>query len=232
MANHSNSKQSIPTIAAIVGIMGAFVTILAFGFVFSPSIQSPTPTAIQPTSSPPPPIGSYQPEVIPPATYTPGPTRTPTSTPTNTPVPTQTLIPTLVSSRQLPDLTVTAITRPFCRPDYEGTILEFTFFVRNIGSASTRTFGHFDVGVFVVLGQRHYSLEEWDTQFNGVLGATNLEIFNLNPDDDIKFTVVIDLKGNKEFGVEVIVNAGENPIPEADGTNNRLIKYYSMSCYD
>jgi hypothetical protein len=132
---------------------------------------------------------------------------------------------------QLPDLTVTGLSEPVCVPEYESTILEFTFFVRNIGRASTRNFGVFDVGVFFILGQRRYSLEEWETQFDGVIGTSNMVVSNLNPNDDIKFTVVIDLIGNKDFGIEVVANSGEIPIREADMTNNTLLKYFSGYCY-
>jgi len=103
--------------------------------------------------------------------------------------------------------------------------------VRNIGHASTRTFGSFDVDVFLILGQRHYSLEEWETQFDGVVGSSVTDVFNLNPNDDIKFTVVIDLKGNKNFGIEVIANSGVSQIRETDMTNNTLIKYVEGYCY-
>jgi len=64
-----------------------------------------------------------------------------------------------------------------------------------------------------------------------VIGTSRLEVSNINPNDDLKFTVVIDLKGNKYFGVEVTANSGENPIREADTTNNTLIKYFSGYCY-
>jgi len=64
-----------------------------------------------------------------------------------------------------------------------------------------------------------------------VVGSSVTEVFNLNPNDDIKFTVVIDIKGNKSFGVEVTANSGTNPIPEADTTNNTLIKSFSSNCY-
>lgn len=120
---------------------------------------------------------------------------------------------------------------PICVPDRIGTILAFTIFVRNIGRVRTRSFGSFDVGVSLLIGPQKYSLEEWGTKFDGVVGSSNLEVFNLNPDQDIKFTVVIDLKGNKRLGVEVTANSGENPIPEADMTNNTLIKYFSVYCY-
>ena len=152
---------------------------------------------------------------------------------TRTPIPTQTpiVIPTLDSSGRLPDLIVTEITEPACLPNREGTIIEFNIFVRNIGYASTHYLGRFNVDVFLILGQRHYSLEEWNTVFNGVIGSSNMDVFNLYPEQDIKFTIVIDLLGNKDFGIEVVANAGENPIREADMTNNTLIKYFSAACY-
>lgn len=191
----------------------------------------PTPTAISPISNP---VDGYQPEIIPLPSHTPGPTQTATVVPTNSPFPTRTpfVLPTIASNNQsLPDLTVTGISDPVCAPEYEGTKLRFSIFVRNIGRARTRSFGSFEVDVYLILGQRRYSLDEWTTQFDGVVGSSITEVFNLNPNDDIKFTVVIDLRGNKDFGVEVIANSGENPIREADMMNNTLIKYYSAYCY-
>lgn len=231
MANSSKQKYSFPVISAIIGIVAIFAAVVVFAFEVTPPTLTPTPAVTQPTSSPS--SNLYFPEVIPPLTDISSPTRTVTRAPTKTPVPTQTLIvmPTLVSNSQLPDLTVTAITDPVCVPETDGTTLELNIFVRNIGQTGTRYFGSFDVGVFFILGQRRYSLEEWDTQFNGVIGSSNLEVFNLNPNDDIKFTVVIDLKGNKNFGIEVVANAGENPIRETDMTNNTLLKYFSGYCY-
>ena len=231
MANNSTSNYSIQVAVVIIGVISICVVVAAFAYVFSPPIAEPTPTAIMPTSIP---AGSYQPEIIPVPTDTPDLAGTATLEPTDTREPafTPTVTPTdTFINGPLPDLTVTGLGDPICRPDYPGTILEFTFYVRNIGRASTRAFGSFDVGVNLILGQRRYSIEEWATQFNGLIGSSKLEVFKLNPSDDIKFTVVIDLKGNKKFGIEVIANSGENPIREADTTNNRLIKYYSFYCY-
>lgn len=234
MTNNFKSKHSIQAAIAILGIMAVICkAVIVFEPDILPMISEPTPTAIRPTSSP---SSRYQPEIIPPATYTPGPTRTPTSTPTDTPLPTRTpfFLPTIVSNSELlllPDLTVTGISDPVCATEYEGTKLRFVIFVRNIGSASTRYFGAFDTAVYLILGQSRYSLDEWATQFNGVVGSSVTEVFNLDPDEDIKFTVVIDLKGNKNFGVEVTANSGEKPIREADTTNNMLTEYFSVYCY-
>ncbi|HKI52573.1 MAG TPA: hypothetical protein VJ987_00495 [Anaerolineales bacterium] len=230
MANSPRPKHPIEVIAAVVGFVIVCVVIVVFAFVVSPPALKPAPTLIQPTSSP---VSSYQPEIIPLPTDMPEPTKTATVAPTNTPIPSPTplVVPTLVSNSQLPDLIVSGISDPVCRPDYPGTILEFAIFVRNIGPASTLNFGSFDTDVYLILGQRHYSLDEWAEEFNGVIGSSVVEVFNLNPNDDIKFTVVIDLKGNKNFGIEVLANSGENPIREADMTNNTLIKYFSVFCY-
>ena len=230
MENNFKPKYSFPIISAIIGIVAIFVIVFVFAYEISPPILEPTPTVIKPTSSS---SKDFQPEVIPPPTDIAEPTQTATSVPVNTPVPTQTLpvIPTLVSNRDLPDLIVSGLSDPVCAGEYKGTTIRFTIFVRNIGRAPTRDFGSFDVSVFFILGQHRYNLEEWDTVFNGLIGSSVTEVFNLHPDQDIKFTVVIDLKGNKEFGIEVIVNSGENPIREADLTNNTLMKYYSANCY-
>lgn len=231
MANNPRPKYSIQVIAAIIGFVAIFVTVVAFAFVFSPPTLKPTPTTIQPTSS----LSSrYQPEIIPIPTDTPDLAGTVTMEPTNTPAPT--LIPKVTSTYTLvngplPDLTVTGISGPICVPDHIGTVFEFTIYVRNIGRARTRSFGSFDIGVFLIVGQRRYGLDEWASKFNGVIGTSNMEISNLNPNQDIKLSLVIDLNGNKNFGIEVIANSGANTIPEADTTNNTLIKYYSLYCY-
>jgi len=230
MANNPKSKHPVEVIAVIIGVIAVCVVMIIFAYAVSPFTAGPTPTAIGPTSGP---SNNYQPEIIPPSTDMPGPTPTPTVTSTNTPAATQTLlvIPTLMSNSQLPDLTVTGITDPVCASEYEGTKLRIYIFVRNIGRVRTRPFGSFDTGVYLIIGQSHYSLDEWATKFNGVVGSSVTEVFNLDPNGDIKFTVVFDLIGNKDFGIEVVVNSGENPIREADMTNNTLTKYYSVYCY-
>jgi len=232
MADNTKSRFSIETAIVIIGVVAIFIVIAIFRVAVTPPppISKQTPTAIQPTASP---SVGYQSEIIPPPAETLSPTQTPRIVVTNIPVSTQTLIviPTLISNSQLPDLTVTAISNPICAQEYEGTKLRFTIFVRNIGPVSTRDFGAFDTDVFLILGQRKYSLEEWDAEFDGVIGSSVTEIFNLNPNGDIKFTVVIDLIGNKAFGIEVAANSGEKPIREADMTNNTLIKYFSAACY-
>jgi len=193
-----NPKLLFPsqTAVAIVGIIAVCASVAIFILMVSPPTLTPTPMAVLPTSSPS--SNLYLPEVIPPPMDMTGPTQTATSLPENTPVPTQTLlvIPTLVSNRDLPDLVVSGLSEPVCAEEYEGTTIRFTIFVRNIGRARTGDFGSFDTDVFFILGQRRYSLEEWDTVFDGVVGTSIVEVFNLNPNDDIKFTVVIDLKGN------------------------------------
>lgn len=232
MTDNSRANRFFSLTAIIVGVIGILAAVLVFAFESAPT-ATPMPMATQPTSRP---SGGYQPEVIPLATYTPGRTPTETVAPTNTPLPTRTpfVLPTIVSTSQLlqlPDLIVTGMSDPICVPDRNGTILEFYIFVRNIGRASTRYFGPFDVDVYLILGQRRYELDTWATQFDGLVGGSNMTISNLDPGQDIKLTVVIDLKGNKELGIEVKANSGENPIREADTTNNMLIEYYSVYCY-
>jgi len=234
MTNNFTTKSSIPIIAIIIGFVAIFVVILVFAIEVSPPTLTSTPSVMQPASSPS--SSLYFPEAVPLPTEIAKPTRTATIVPTNTPVTTLTpiILPTLFSSysQPLPDLTVSGISDPTCATEYDdGTKLRFSIFVRNIGSARTRSFGSINTDVFLILGQRHYSLDEWATQFNGLVGSSVTEVFNLNPDDDIKFTVVIDLKGNKNFGIEVITNSGDKPIREADTTNNTLIKYFSVYCY-
>lgn len=231
MANNPRSNSPILPVAVIVGVLGICAAVAVFALEISPPDTIPTPAAIQPTST----LSSpYQPEIVPLPTHTPGPTQTVTPAPTITPFPTRTpyVLPTFAFySQPPPDLTVTHISHPICVPGRAGTILEFYIFVRNIGRAGTYYFGSFDVAVDLILGQRHYGLDEWAEQFDGVVGSSDMTISNLDPDEDIKLTVVIDLKGNKSFGIEVTVNAGEKPIREADTTNNTLTEYFSANCY-
>jgi hypothetical protein len=228
----NSSKDSIPSTIAIIMIVAVIcLTVIAIKPGLLPPISKPTPTMVQPTLSS---SSRYQPEVIPLTTDVPNSVQIAKILPTNTSVPpfTPTVLPVpLLQNQLLPDLTVTGISDPVCAPEYKGTKLRFSIFVRNIGRVSTRSFGPFDTGVYLILGQRHYGLGEWAAQFNGVIGSSVTEVFNLKPNEDIKFTVVVDLIGNKDFGIEVIANSGENPIPETDTTNNTLIKYYSIYCY-
>ena len=102
--------------------------------------------------------------------------------------------------------------------------------MRNIGRGSTKYFGPFTVRLNVVLGPRHYGLDEWAAEFNGLIGVSNLEISNLNPNADVELKLAVDLKGNTKFGIEAIANSEMNPIPESDTTNNTLIQYFSIYC--
>ena len=232
MADDLRSEPSIQSTIAIFLILAVIcLTVIAIKPGVLPTISKPTSTAIRPTSSLP---RRYQPEILPLPTDSSAPIQTEAIVPANTPSPTRTpvALPSFsFGSEPLPDLTVAGISDPVCAPEYDGTKLRFSIFVRNIGRARTRSFGPFDTGVYLILGQQKYGLDDWETQFNGVVGSSVTEVYNLNPKEDIKFTVVIDLKGNKDFGIEAIANSGENPIPETDMTNNALIKYFSAVCY-
>lgn len=237
MTENNRSYPRWLAAVVIVGVIGVVVIAAAFPTIVSPLDIPSTPTLWQATSSPTETFSdSYQPEVLPPPTYTPPPTRTSTPAPTNTPLPTRTpfILPTIAFDSPLlllPDLTVTGISNPTCVPDRKGTILEIGIFIRNIGRAGTRYFGSFRVDVFLLLGQQRYTLDEWAQKFNGVIGVSNLEISSLDANSDIKLTVVLDLKGNKNFGIEVLVNSGDDPMREEDMTNNSLTRYFSPYCY-
>lgn len=233
--NHSTTPRWL-TAVIVVGFIGIVVIAAAFPGIVSPSSAQPTPT---PTTAPLTPTrrsASYQPEVLPLSTYTPAPTRTSTAAPTPTPFPTRTpfVLPTIAFDSPLlllPDLTVTGISDPLCLPERGGTIIELSIFIRNIGRAGTRYFGSFSVDVFLLMGEQRYGLDEWAEKFNGVVGASNLEIASLGANEDVKLMLVLDLKGNKNLGVEVRVNSGDDPMREEDMTNNSLIKYFSVKCY-
>lgn len=235
----TENNQSIPGWAAVSIVMGIAAIVLiaiALPALVSPPNPQPAPTVWQMTSMPTEIFRLYQPEILPPPTNTPPPTRTATAVPTNTPFPTRTpfILPTLAFDSPLlllPDLTVSGIGSPICVPDREGTVLEIGIFIRNIGQAGTRNLGSFDVDIFLLMGQQRYGLDEWAEKFNGVVGVSPLEIFTLDAGQDVKLVAVIDLKGNKSFGIQVIVNAGDDPMREADMSNNTLTEYFSAACY-
>ena len=198
-------------------------------------IIEPTPTVLQVSSSTPAlilPTPLFTETSSIPA-HTPTLSGTSTLTATNTPA--FTFTPTYTSTAQLlPDLTVTDISASPCTKDQRVTpeklYVKLSFIVRNVGPGSTRPFGLFSVRVNLILGQRHYSLDEWASGFNGVIGSSNMNIENLNPNDDVELNLSIDLKGNTSFGVEVIANSGSNTIPETNTTNNTLIQGFSVIC--
>lgn len=222
-------------VVIIVTLIGICVVLVAVGPELLPQIARPTATALPPTALPTS-TGQYSPEIIPAPTDTPDPARplakVETSTPglpvIVTPVFTWTSTP---PSGPLPDLTVTGISTPVCLPDRIGSIVEFNIYVWNFGRARTRAFGSFNVEVSLILGQRQYKLNEWAEQFDGVIGNSNMELSNLDPRKDIKLTVVLDLKGNNNFGIRASANTGEYPIPESDTANNTLIRYFTVYCY-
>lgn len=235
MATDPRPRFPIEVIILIISTTAALcITLMLVGPDVLSQILRPTPTEPPPTTIP---TSKYQPEVIPAPTYayTPSPVWTPTVLPTDTPAPTPTITSTPVKG-VLPDLIVTGISDPKCTPDHIGTTtgvyVKFTIFVRNIGHASTYSFGPFELGVSLILGQTYYGLDEWASRFNGVVGNLNLRITNLAPNQDVAVAVELDLKGNATFGIQAVANSGANPIPETDTTNNTLVKYFSsIYCY-
>ena len=129
---------------------------------------------------------------------------------------------------------MSAISDPTCARDHlltsERDYVKLSVIVRNVGRVSTRSFGSFSVLVNLILGQQRYSLDEWASSFNGVIDSSDMDIPILHPNADVKLNLAIDLKGNKTFGVEVIANAGTDPILESDTTNNILIQGFSVIC--
>ena len=232
-----NPKHKLP-VQVIFAIILAVTTICAVVIAIMPTVLPmlirSTPTVI--------PVLTATPSIVPERLFTETsviPTNTPTLTVTSTTAPTDTpsstFTPTFTSTaRLLPDLTVTGISDPLCTKDQRVTPeklhVKFSMIVRNIGPGSTRPFGPFSVRVNLILGQRRYSLDEWASGFNGVLGSSNMDISNLNPNRDVKLNLSIDLKGNTKFGVEVIANSGSNTIPETNTTNNTLIQSFSVIC--
>lgn len=227
MTNNSKPKLPIQVIFAIILIIATITVVFAVLLViFKPSIKA----IGLPNSIPPIQTLSETPAVVA-DTFTPALTSTiiPTDTPTPiiAPSPTATYTPI---TKPLADLTVTGISDPVCIGDGRLGSVKLTIFVRNIGRGSTKYFGPFSVRVNLILGQRHYGLDEWASRFNGVIGSSNSEIVNLNPNGDVELKIAIDLKGNTKFGIEAIANSGSNPIPESDTTNNIRTRNFSIYC--
>lgn len=234
MTADSESRFPIEVVLVIIATMVAICVLLVFvgpelfSEISRPAVATFTPTPVNPSS----PTRQYSPEIIPVLTDTPDLARAAVPTQTSTPVSTPTFTPTIASLNVvLPDLAVTGISDPVCLPDRVGSIVEFNIYVRNIGRVSTRSFGAFDVRVFLILGERQYGLDEWAEKFNGVIGTTNMRISSLNPGKDSKLTVALDLKANSQFGIKAVANVGTTIISESDTSNNTLIKYFSVYCY-
>ena len=235
MANNPKPKLPIQVIFAILLAVAAISTVvIVFASRVMPMILVPTPTTIQtPTATltilPPP---SFTETAIVPTN---NPTLTGTSTMTATNTPAFTFTPTYTSTAQLlPDLTVTSISASACTRDQrvvpEKLYVSLSMIVRNVGPGSTHPFGPFSVRVNLILGQHRYSLDEWASDFNGVIGSSSMDILTLGPNGDVKLNLSIDLKGNTKFGVEVIANSGPNTVPELNRTNNTLIQGFSVTC--
>ena len=233
MTNNSKPKTPIQVIFAVTLLIATVILVLtALLLIFKPSTSAiRLPNSILPTQT--------LPETTAVLTDTPSPTRTATmtvtTTPTLAPTHTPTLVPTYTLTDQpLPDLTVTGISDPICihdtRPATEKAYIKLNIIVRNIDRGSTESFGSFSVHINLILGQRHYGLDEWASRFNGVIGISNLDISNLDPNADVELKLAIDLKGNTIFGIESIANSGTNPIPESNTANNTLIQYFSIYC--
>lgn len=235
VANNPKPNLSIQVIIAIIGATAAIcTTLITIVPTVLPMILKPTPTAIQvPTSTLA--ILQKQPLAESSAVLTETPNQEGTSTIMPTDTPASTFTPIYTSAAQpLADLTVAAISNPTCVRDHrltaERVYIKLSVIVRNVGRVSTRSFGPFSVLVKLILGQQWYSLDEWASSFNGVIDSSNMDISNLNPNDDVKLNLAIDLKGNTNFGIEAIANSGSNTIPESNTTNNILIQNFSVIC--
>jgi hypothetical protein len=229
MANNPKPQPSIQDIFIIIGALAVIcVATIAIVPRVLPMIVRPTPTAIPALTSTPSILAKQSfAETSAASTDTSNPARTSTIIPTDTPTYTG-------NAQSLPDLTVGGISNPICARDHLLTTprdyVKLSVIVRNVGRVSTRSFGPFSVLVNLIFGQQRYSLDEWASSFNGVIDSSDMDISILHPTADVKLNLAIDLKGNTNFGVEVIVNSGSNPIPESDTTNNILIQDFSVIC--
>lgn len=161
------------------------------------------------------------------ATPTPTVTFTPFLTETSMPTGTPTLTPTPL----LPDLEVLAISGPTCVSDHRsGSTKKYvrqTVTIRNIGAGSAGTFSN---RVTFIFGGQRYSLEDWASRYNGIIGTPDLNIAELGPNDDATLTLNVDLQGNKSYGIEVIANLGSKTIAEATFANNDLTQNFTSNC--
>jgi len=225
------SKRSSHSIVIVMGIIAVFCAAVVFAFMVSPPDSNPTPTTVPPTAHP---SNQYQPEIIPAQTDSPASMRTEEAVPIKTSVPA--LIPTVTPAYTavngpLPDLVVTGISDPVCMPQFGSTTMMFNIYVENVGRKATHYFGPSEVGIFLIVGQQRYSLDEWRTRFDSVVGNPNLVISNIGSEQGIRLALVLDMKGVTKFELEATANTGVHPIPEADVTNNTLTKRFSFYCY-
>lgn len=236
VANNPKPKLPIQVIfAMILTVATIFAIVIAIVPAALPVIVKPTLTTIPVITTATQPILTEQFFTQRLVTPTNAPILIVTSTTTPTDTPAATFTPTFTSTPQpLPDLIVTGISDPICTKDQRVTpeklYVKFSFIVRNVGLGSTGSFGPFSVRVNLILGQHHYSLEEWASGFQGVIGSSNMDITNLDPSGDVELNVSIDLKGNTSFGVEVIANSGLYTIPESNTANNSFVQGFSVIC--
>lgn len=157
---------------------------------------------------------------------------------TATPTSTATLFleetPTLTVTPRLPDLVVLAISAPTCVSDHRsGSTQKYvrqTVTIRNIGAGSTTSFGTFSNRVTFIFGGQRYSLEDWATRYNGIIGTPDLNITALDPNEDANLTLNVDLQGNKSYGIEVVANSGAKTIAEGNLANNSLTQNFTSNC--
>ncbi len=216
-------------VAAIIGLCGTIVTAaLASPIVLElvrekQSTPAPHATATLSETDVP----------VPTSTEMPISTPTDTETPSFNPTSTFTSTATLTATPVYADLQIVAISDPSCVRDHRYTptkyYVQHTISVRNIGAGSTNDFGTFSIHITLDTGGHRYSLEEWATRFNGVVGNLDLDFSNLGPNQDADTTVNIDLRGLTKYALEAIANSGTHTIPESNTTNNILIKSFTIT---
>jgi hypothetical protein len=160
-----------------------------------------------------------------------------TDTPTlEPPTATATLTPGALSTTPpLPDLITVAISNPTCITDQQATTGKYVrhvITVRNLGPGSTGPFGAFSTRVVIIAGGQRFTLEQWATQFNGLVDTPMLEVSQLGPNQDADLTLNFRLRsGSNKYGLEVITNSGTLVIPEGNTANNALAQDFSSNCH-
>ena len=245
---NSNLLANPAIIAAVIALCGTVITaalaspillelIKARQATATPSIAAPVGNPVSFTTKTPPIIQPPTETSIPVPTNTEPPAMVPTNTelPTFTPIPTATPPPTLTftPTLALPDLQIVAISNPACIRDQRVSPTRYyvrhDITVRNIGAGSTSAFGAFSIRITLDTGSQRYSLEEWASRFNGVVGSLILDFSNLGPNQDAETRVNIDLRGTQNYSLEVIANSGSKTIPESNATNNILTRSFSVT---
>lgn len=228
MQPKNNSILNNTTIVvAIITLCGTVATAVLTSPALAEFVRGSrnTPTAAVPSATSP--------------SFTEAPTSTPAPAFTETPTPmpaTATFTPeaTFTAAPLLPDLIPVAISNPICVTDQQdsvGRYVRHMITVRNLGPGSTAPFGSFSSRVVILVGGQRFTLEQWATQFNGLVDTPMLDVPQLGPNEDADLVLNFRLPAGNRYGLEVVTNSGALVIPEGNTTNNSLEKDFNSNCH-